>query len=192
MKSISNSIRMSYNEQGLPELTLTLTTDKHQALADITKLKQVIADKKLLTVDVNQYHKKKSLDSNSYCWKLISLIADVQRTSKDEVYIEMLKKYGQREPQLLSILSETVDMVFRATENHCVVVGESELDGKLFKHLAILIGSSQYVSRPMCILIDGIISEAKLLDIETIPPLELERMKAKWEQMKTKRGEGNA
>lgn len=180
MKSISNSIRMSYNEQGLPELTLTLTTDKHQALIDIIKLKQLIADKKLLTVDVNQYRKQRSLDANSYCWKLISLIADIQRTSKDEVYIEMLKKYGQREHQLLSILSETVDMVFRATENHCVVVGESELNGKLFKHLAILIGSSQYDSRSMCILVDGIISEAKLLNIETATDSEKNKMIDKW------------
>jgi len=175
MKAISNNIRASYTELGQMELTLALT-----AKQDISDLKQVIADKKLLAVDIKQHRKKRSLDANSYAWVIITKIADALKTSKDEVYIEMLKRYGQREPKLLSVVADAADMIYRATNNHCTEVGESELNGKLFKHLAILIGSSQYDSKDMATLIDGIISEAKELGIETMTENEKREMLSKW------------
>lgn len=107
-------------------------------------------------------------------------IANVLRTDKDAVYIEMLKRYGQREEKLLSVVAEAADMIYRATQNHCVEVGESELNGKTFKHLAILIGSSQYNTKDMAVLIDGIVSECKELDIETMTPGELSLLKQGW------------
>ena len=45
--------------------------------------------------EIKPYHKKRSLNANAYAWMLIGKIADVVRNSKEEVYIEMLKKYGQ-------------------------------------------------------------------------------------------------
>jgi hypothetical protein len=109
-------------------------------------------------------------------------MADILRTSKEELYIEMLKRYGQRERQLISIIDneEAIAMIYRATQNHCCIVGEGEVNGKQFKHLAILIGSSQYDTRAMSILIDGIVSEAKELGIETMTPAELTELKSRW------------
>ena len=45
--------------------------------------------------EIKEYHKKRSLNSNSYCWALIGKIADVLRASKEEIYIQMLEDYGQ-------------------------------------------------------------------------------------------------
>jgi hypothetical protein len=64
--------------------------------------------------------------------------------------------------------------------NTCTEVGQSELNGKIFVHLAILIGSSQYDSKQMATLIDGIVSECKELGIETMTPQELEGLKQTW------------
>ena len=175
MKAISNNIRASFTELGQMEVTLALT-----AKQDISDLKQVIADKKLLVIEIKQHRKKRSLDANSYAWVIVTKIADALKTSKDEVYIEMLKRYGQREPKLLSVVADAADMIYRATNNHCCEVGESELNGKLFKHLAILIGSSQYDSKDMATLIDGIISEAKGIGIETMTDREKAEMISKW------------
>ncbi len=177
MKAISNDLRVTFTEQGYPEITLTLT-NHHRA--DIDDLRQVISQGKQLTVEVKQCRKKRSLDANSYAWVLITKIADVLRTSKDDLYIEMLKKYGQREPQLLSVVSEGAEMIYRATNNHCTEVGESELNGKAFKHLAILIGSSQYDTKSMSILIDGIVQDAKELGVEVMTKSELELLKSGW------------
>lgn len=180
MKAIATNISLSYTEQDKPQITLILADSKHQVQKDIQELKSIVANGKALIIEIKQYRQKRSLDANSYCWVIISKIADVLRTGKDELYIEMLKRYGQREPQLLSVVAEATDMIYRATNNHCVEVGESELKGKSFKHLAILIGSSQYDSKSMAILIDGIVSEAKGLDIEIITPNELADLKSKW------------
>jgi hypothetical protein len=111
---------------------------------------------------------------------LIGKIADTLKSSKEEVYIEMLTRYGQREPQLVSVVEEGVPAIRRATQNHCTIVGESELNGKEFVHLAILRGSSTYSTKEMSILIDGIVSDAKDLGIETIPEEELKSLKESW------------
>jgi hypothetical protein len=175
MKATATNIRVSFNESQQQEITFTLTTKQ-----DTSDLKAICDNKKLLAIECKEYRKKRSLDANSYAWVLITKIADVLRTSKEDLYIEMLKRYGQREPQLLSVIAEGVPMIYRATNNHCCEVGESELKGKIFKHLAILIGSSQYDTKSMSILIDGIVSEAKDLDIEVMTPNQLAELKSSW------------
>ena len=177
MKALSNNIEISYTESGKQKLTFTLLQKQ-----DVSDLKAICDNKKLLAIECKAYRKKRSLDANSYAWVLISNIADIQRTSKDEVYIEMLKRYGQREKELISIIDDenALKMIYKALDNHCTVVGEGAVNGKQFKHLAILIGSSQYDTRQMSILIDGIVSECKELGIETMAPQELTELKSSW------------
>lgn len=175
MKAQADNIEISYNESGKQKLTLTLTSKQ-----DMSDLKALCANKKLLAIEIKECRQKRSLDANSYAWVLITKIADVLRTNKEELYIEMLKRYGQREKQLISVIAEGAEIIYRATNNHCCEVGESELNGKTFKHLAILIGSSRYDTRQMSILIDGIVSEAKELDIETMTPAQLQELKSSW------------
>lgn len=167
MKFIVTDLRVSFTENIIQELTLTLKS-KHE----MSELKDILAAGKELSVEIKPYRQKRSLDANSYAWVLISQMADILRADKDEVYVEMLKKYGQREKQLLSVWSEAVDMVYRATNNHCIVIGESELNGKTFAHLAILKGSSGYDSREFSIFLDGIISECEELGIECVTESE--------------------
>ena len=177
MKALSSNIEISYTESGKQKLTFTLLQKQ-----DVSDLKAICDNKKLIAIECKEHRKKRSLDANSYAWVLITKIADIQRTSKDEVYIEMLKRYGQREKQLISIIDneEAIAMIYRATNNHCTVVGEGVVNGKQFKHLAILIGSSQYDTRQMAILIDGIVSECKEMGIETLPPDEIKALKESW------------
>lgn len=59
--------------------------------------------------------------------------------------------------------------------------GHSMLNGKDFTHYKVYKGSSEYDSKEMSILIDGIISEAEELGIETLPPHEIQRLKEMWQ-----------
>lgn len=129
------------------------------------------------TFEVKEYKQKRSLNANSYAWVLINEIANVLRTSKDEVYQEMLKRYGQNE--IISVLS---DIDISRFVKYYEVIGTGHVQGKEFTHYRCFIGSSEYDSREMSILIDGIISEAELLGIETLPTTAIERMKALWNQ----------
>ena len=125
--------------------------------------------------EIKEHREKRSLTANAYAWALIGKIADVLRTSKDEVYLLMLKRYGQSE--VVSVLSFIdVSGYFKYYEK----IGSGTVQGKEFTHYRVYKGSSEYDSKEMAILIDGIISEAKELDIETLPPREIERLKKAW------------
>ena len=125
--------------------------------------------------EVKEHKEKRSLNANAYAWTLITKIADALRTSKEECYLEMLKRYGQSE--IVSVLSQIdVSGYFKYYEP----LATATLQGKEFTHYKIFKGSSEYDTREMSILIDGIVSEAKELGIETIPPNEIERLKNMW------------
>ena len=125
--------------------------------------------------EVKEHKEKRSLNANAYAWSLITKIADALRTSKEECYLEMLKRYGQSE--IVSVLSQIdVSGYFKYYEP----LATATLQGKEFTHYKIYKGSSEYDTREMSILIDGIVSEAKELGIETIPPKEIERLKTMW------------
>jgi len=127
--------------------------------------------------EVKEHKEKRSLNANAYAWSLIGKIADALRSSKDEVYLTMLKRYGQSE--MVSVLSDiNVSGYFKYYEE----IAKATLQGKEFTHYRIYKGSSEYDTKEMSVLIDGIVSEAKELDIETLPPHEVERLKAMWRQ----------
>ena len=125
--------------------------------------------------EVKEHKERRSLTANAYAWVLIGKIADVLRTDKDSIYLNMLKKYGQSE--LVSVLSNIdVNGYFKYYEPFAKVF----LQGKEFTHYKVFKGSSEYNTREMAILIDGIVSEAEDLNIETLPPAEIERLKNLW------------
>lgn len=126
--------------------------------------------------EIKPYRQKRSLNANSYAWVLINEIANRLRTSKDEVYLEMLKRYGQS--KVISVLSEIdISRFVKYYEE----IGKGHVEGKEFTHYRCYIGSSEYDSREMAILIDGIVDEAKELGIDTLPTTAVERMKALWQ-----------
>lgn len=126
--------------------------------------------------EVKPYRQKRSLNANSYAWVLINEIANRLRTSKDEVYQEMLKRYGQS--KVISVLSEIdISRFVKYYEE----IGKGHVEGKEFTHYRCFIGSSEYDSREMAILIDGIVGEAQELGIDTLPTTAVERMKALWQ-----------
>lgn len=130
---------------------------------------------KELDIELKIYRENRSLDANRYAWKLITMIADVLRENKESVYLMMLKRYGQSE--MVSVLSDiNVEGYFKYYED----VARVKLQGKDFTHYKVYKGSSEYDTREMSILIDGIVSEAKELGIETMTPNEIERMKQQW------------
>lgn len=127
--------------------------------------------------EIKEYKPKRSRNANNYAWNLITKIADVLRLDKEEVYLDMLKHYGQSE--MVSVLSEIdVKGYFKYYEK----VGETVLNGKEFSHYKIFKGSSEYTTSEMNIFISGIVQEAEQLDIETLTPIEIERLKQAWKE----------
>lgn len=126
--------------------------------------------------EIKEYREKRSLNANKYAWALITEIANVLRTDKDTIYLNMLKRYGQHE-----IISVLANIDIRSYFKYYEVAGEADLQGKHFIHYRIFKGSSEYDTREMAILIDGIIADAKELGIDVLPPDEVERLKSLWQ-----------
>lgn len=134
-----------------------------------------LKDKEKLSIEVKPYREKRSLNANAYAWKLIGEIADAVRAGKDEIYLKCLKRYGQSE--LISVLSHVpIGNYVKYYEE----AGESKLNGKDFTHYRVFKGSSEFDTREMSIFIDGVVSEAKGLGIQTETPEEIARIKSMW------------
>lgn len=161
---------------GVPKITFAIN-ERNALLHGYDDLKRV----ELLMIEVKPFRQKRSLNANKYAWQLIGEIADKLRTSKDEVYLMMLKRYGQSE--LISVLAH---IRIGGYVKYYEEAGESTLNGKRFKHYRVYKGSSEFDAREMAILIDGIVSEAKELGIQTETPEEIEKMKSLWKEDKNK------
>ena len=122
--------------------------------------------------EIKEKREKRSLSQNSYAWELITKIGNVLRKSKEEIYLQMLEDYGQ------SILipvqkGEKPNGYFKYYKYET----SSILNGKEADWYKIYKGSSEFDSKEMTILIDGIIQECKQLGIETLTPDEISKLK---------------
>ena len=126
-------------------------------------------------VKIDKHREKRSLNANAYLWKLVTEIGNVLNKSKEEVYLQMLIDYGQSE--MVSILSE-IDV--KGYFKYYKLAGTSILNGKEFNHYKIYKGSSEYDTKEMSILLNGVVQEAKNLGIKTKDDIELERLLEEW------------
>lgn len=155
---------------GKPKLELSVNE-----VNDFKLLVDDLKDKEKLSFDIKQYREKRSLNANNYAWKLLTEIANVLRANKEDIYLLMLKRYGQSE-----IISALAHIPMSGYVKYCEEAGESTLNGKLFKHYKVYKGSSEFDSREMSIFLDGIVSEAKSIGIPTETPDQIARLKSLW------------
>jgi len=173
----ATAIRLTFTEDNKPEISLALDLPRRQAQEATQKAKEVLARGKVLEVEIKQHRHRRSLDANAYLWVLLSKMADVLHTTKDELYLEILARYGVFTH--IVVKPEIVDRVKQEWRT-VRVLGEVTVNGKTGVQLQCYFGSSTYNSKEMSVLIDGVISECKDLGIETMPPDELALLKSKW------------
>lgn len=123
--------------------------------------------------EIKEHRQKRSLNANAYCWALIGEIADSLRMSKEDVYLRMLKDYGQSE--VISVRSDiNVAGYFKYYEKF----GTGFVNGKEFTHYRVYKGSSEFDTREMSIFIDGVIQEAQALGLQTLTPTQIAELKS--------------
>lgn len=127
--------------------------------------------------EIKEKRKKRSINSNNYCWQLISEIAKYMKTSKEEIYEIMLQRYGTLETQDGEVVEILSKKELESNENlHIKFIGIK--DG-IYRYLLIK-GSSQYDSKEMSEFVDGVVSEAIEIGIETRTPEEIQSLKDNW------------
>lgn len=144
-----------------------------------------------LAVTIKKFRQKRSLDANAYYWELLTKLAEAIRISKPMAHNMMLRRYGQRftiDGQLVQILIPDTEQAERealqAETYHIKPTSHTKeaKDGKRYRSYVMLKGSSCYNTQEMSELIEGLISECREQNIETLPPAELERLLGLYEK----------
>lgn len=156
------------------QFQITFTVNEESVISETDSLKNC----EKLVIKAVKYRKKRSLDANAYLWVLCTKIADVVRSSKDEIYEDMLQKYG---------------VLYQDEEgNYLTVTVKAEVNMSKFGHwkfyksngkfssYILIKGTSEYNTAEMARFVDAVISEAKELGIETMTDTELQRLKELW------------
>lgn len=108
--------------------------------------------------EIKEVNSSRTLSQNSIAWALITLIANELKKSKEEVYIDMLKDYGQ---SMLIPVPKGEKPIFK----YYIYKSSSILNGKEADWYLVLKGSSEFDKKEMTIFIDGIVQECNNLDI---------------------------
>ena len=150
---------------------------KDNFLYKIPEILESLLPGKVYELEWKQFREKRSRDANAYLWALIGKMADTLRTSKEELYFEALKRYGQsflvkvRRPDLEKSLRE-----FKYSEPYeqwYDPMGDTA-------YIKVYRGSSGYDTKEFSRLLDGVIDEAEDLGID-IDTEEVKELLKKWE-----------
>ena len=131
---------------------------------------------------ITEYRQKRSLNANAFFHVLCQKIAEATHQSLTSVKNQLLADYGQIDTDMGTvILLDDIDWKSTPYMHLLPTSATRVLDnGKLYRVYWIIRGSHTYDTREMSRLIEGAVTEAKELDIETMTPDQLKRMMAAW------------
>lgn len=136
---------------------------------------------KELSVQIKKYSPHRTLSQNDYFHVLCEKMAKVLRVSLNEVKNQMIADYGQvnrLEDGSLDWSVKPSTFNWLKSVNHYQPTDRYVMDkGQRCPVYIVMRGSHTYDTQEMTVLIDGTISEAKELGIETATPDELARMR---------------
>ncbi|MEE1143593.1 MAG: hypothetical protein U0L22_08180 [Bacteroidales bacterium] len=139
----------------------------------ITYLLEQAKDKQF---ELKEYKEKRSLNANNYYWNLVTELGNVLKMDKENLHFLLLQKYGQSE-----MISVVADVDMKNYLKYYTEAGESNLNGKTFKHYKVYKGSSEMDSKEMSILINGLVEECHIQGIETKTPAEINSLLERWD-----------
>ena len=134
---------------------------------------------KEISAEIKQYRNPRSLDANAYFHVLVNKIAAVLVSSDDEVKRDLVVKYGALETDddgnpVGAMLPSNADIGKYYPYARCYKT--MELNGREYRCYLFYKHTRDMDSKEMSHLIDGTVSEAKLLDIETMTPDQLAQL----------------
>lgn len=152
---------------------------------DIRQEYDRLKDKDKLRIEIKEHKEKRSLDANAYFHVLVGKISEAIQSSKPAVKNSLLAKYGQvaieNDSLVHLIIRDDIDVSEREDIHLSPTSAVKELDdGKLYRVYRLIRGSHTYNTAEMSYLIDGTVSEANALGIETMTPDQIREMKERW------------
>lgn len=156
----------------------------HMNPATVENLLSELKDK-VCKLIFEKIKKKRSKDANALLWVCLRELANAQKPPVDkwEMYLEMLKKYGQY--TFVQVAPEAVDS-FQRQWRESIEVGEVEINGYRQIQMLCFYGSSTYTVKEFSILLDGVFMEMEQEGLQI--PTEKEKWNAleRWSQIEKK------
>lgn len=173
VKSIAN---VAYNGD---TVVLSIELDSYYRQDVYNAVNAISASDKPFILSLDQQKKRRSLNANAYCWVLCQKIAEKVGATKEAVYRKNISEVGSFE--VVEVASAAVPrFIKRWHGNGLGWIAEPYQEKNGFTTIIAYYGSSTYSTAEMARLIDALISEAKAMGIETLPPDQLEALKASW------------
>lgn len=139
--------------------------------------------------DLTEHKAKRTLSQNAYYWALLGQTARKLRMPTTELHNRMLRDVsdliaetfgGKKAFLLLPDTDETEEKALRSETIHIKPTAQTKVlaDGITYRTYVLLKGSHDMTTDEFSALVDRLIIEAKEQGIETLPPHELEAMRA--------------
>lgn len=157
------------------QFNITFTVNDNAAISEIDKIK----DCEKLSIKAVKHRERRSIDANGLLWLCLGRIAEALRTDKWEVYLQMLKRYGQY--TYICVKPKMVESV-KAQWRECEVVGNVDINGQEAVQMLCYFGSSTYNTKEFSVLLDGVISEMNEMGLETPASEDMRRALDQWEK----------
>ena len=122
--------------------------------------------------EIKGFKHKRTLSQNSYAWELIGKLSDKMTIPKEEMYLKMLKDYGQT---IIIPIPEgdSPNGWFKYYEFYT----KSVINGKNADYYKVYKGSSEFTTLEMKYFLDGIIHECQNLGIPTLTEEQYQKMR---------------
>ncbi len=133
-----------------------------------------------LNLEIKQHRNHRSKDANALLWECIGRLAMALRADKWDIYLLMLKRYGQY--TYIVVPPNAVEMVARQWRE-CEVIGDININGRDGVQMLCYYGSSTYDTKQFSVLLDGVISEMKEIGLTAPTSEDMRRSIEEWEKM---------
>lgn len=170
-----SGVSFSYTT-GKPQITLELN-EKQSALNMVDALK----DAEKLSLKIDRFREKRSLDANAYCWTLISLLAERLNIPKTDIYRSAIKEIGGNS-DTVCVQDKAVQSLRDGWEHNGIGWQTDTMPSKIdgCTNVILYYGSSCYDVSQMSRLINIIVQECDALGIETKSQAEIDSLLQSW------------
>lgn len=170
---------LTFDRDGSQLVTLAVQGDFRQTYDELVG--------KDLDIEIKQHRNRRSLDQNAYFHVLVNKIAAVLKASNEDIKTKLVIDYGviakDDDGQTIGFklpASVDVDRIYKYTR----LFDQRLENGKLFNCYIVYKATHEMDTAELSRLIDGAISEAKELGIETDTPETLARLRQEWEKQR--------
>lgn len=166
----------------IENIKIDFSKKKTEVYISLDGVHTYLQDLSEIECEIDKPKTKRSLNANNYAWVLMQEIAKKVGTTKEEVYRDLIRSYGDF--VIVCVPEKAVGLFRTKWESNGVGWVTETQDSKLpkCKNIFAYYGTSTYDTKQMARLIEGILAECEALDIPTKNENEIKSLLESWNE----------